>query len=902
MARPPITRRFHALLLCLALGLFFAALRYLDPHPLHMLELRGVDARQQFRGPLAVGNEVAIIAIDEKSLTELGRWPWPRAQMANLITKLTDLGAAAIALDIVFSEPQPDDDPKLAEAIRDSGKVVLGYFIDFTSLGEHESPAGLSSYNLLKPGLGKSPGEDWLPKAPRVVGNIPEIAAAAKRAGFFNMLPDDDGSFRRVPLGVRYTPLGGGPRILSPLSIEAVRRTQRNAMLGMTLDDDGVAGVTLAGVPIPVDANGNLWVSYAGPAYTFPHFSAADVIAGRVKGDALRDRILLVGTTATGAYDIRSTPFDPVSPGVEIHANVIEDVLRGRFVVIPRWLASADIALVILTGIVLGIGLTFFKGIAAGLFVLGVLAAYISGSQLLFLHRGIPLSIVYQTLSILSAFFAVGIFHYMTEVREKHRIRSAFNLYLEPSVARLVSEDPSRLRLHGEKKDLTVLFSDLRDFTTASEALDPESLVEFMNEYFGTMTEEIFKHDGLVDKYIGDAIMALWGAPVTIPDHAVKACQAALDMSGRLEALQDMWRQIGSAAHDGADHPPPPHLRIGVGINTGPMVVGNIGSQRRFNYTVMGDAVNLASRLEACNKVYGTRILIGENTRAAIGDEYLVREIDAVRVKGKRLPVRVFELLVNRADAAPLVPFVAAFEDALRAYHEQDWPLALFRFEAFVDEYPDDIPGRIYVERCRLLIKDPPPRELGAGGAMLAEPDPASSDADPSKAGRAAAITPSASEPTAAAKPASSLPLLGELLLQRGAITADQLAAAEAEYQERGGRFCELLLRSGIVSDQDLAACFNEEYRVPLIDVTTADPTSEALRLVPYELAQRHEILPIGVAGSTLTVATSDPSNLGGRDEVKVHSGCDLAVTVAPSRALREAIDYFYHERIGEAG
>ena len=475
MARRPTTRRFATLSLCLVFALFFAALRYLDPHPLHMLELRGIDARQQFRGPLAVGDEVAIIGIDEKSLTELGRWPWPRSRTADLVTKLTDLGAAAIALDIVFAEPQPDDDPKLAQAIRDSGKVVLGYFIDFASLGEHESPLGLSSYNLLKPGLGKSPGEDWLPKAPRAVGNIPEIAAAAKRAGYFNMLPDDDGIFRRVPLGVRYTPRGGGPQVLSPLSIEAIRRTQRNAILGMTFDDDGVAGVTIAGIPIPVDANGNLWLSYAGPAHTFPHFSAADVLAGRIEGDALRDRILLVGTTATGAYDIRSTPFDPVSPGVEIHANVIEDVLRGRFTVIPRWLASADIALILLTGIVLGIALTFFKGVGGGFFVLGALAAYIGGTQFLFLRRGIPLSIVYQTLSILSAFSAVGIFHYMTEVREKHRIRSAFNLYLEPSVARLVSEDPSLLRLHGEKKDLTVLFSDLRDFTTASEALDPES-------------------------------------------------------------------------------------------------------------------------------------------------------------------------------------------------------------------------------------------------------------------------------------------------------------------------------------------------------------------------------------------------------------------------------------------
>jgi adenylate cyclase len=295
----------------------------------------------------------------------------------------------------------------------------------------------------------------------------------------------------------------------------------------------------------------------------------------------------------------------------------------------------------------------------------------------------------------------------MTEAREKHRIRSAFEFYLEPSVARLVSEDPSRLRLHGEKKELTVLFADLRDFTTVTEMSDPEELVGFMNEYLGTMTAEIFKHDGLVDKYIGDAIMALWGAPVTIPDHAVKACQAALDMAGRLQTLQDAWRRL-RGAHSGVDLPRSLRLGMGVGINTGQMVVGNIGSQRRFNYTVIGDAVNLASRLEACNKLYGTRILIGERTRETIGDAYLLREIDSVRVKGKRLPVRIFELLAERSDSALFGPFAASFEDALRAYRERDWPLALRRFEEFEKEYPDDTPGRIYVERCRLLIESPP--------------------------------------------------------------------------------------------------------------------------------------------------------------------------------------------------
>ncbi len=251
MARRPTSARFAVLLLCLGCALFFAALRYVDPHPMRMLELRALDARQQLRGPLPVGSEVAIIAVDEHSLTELGRWPWPRSRIAELITKLTDLGTAAIALDIVFAEPQPEDDPALAGAIRDSGRVVLGYFIDFAALDRNESPAGLSSYNMLKPGLGRSPGEAQLPNALRVVGNIPEIAASARRAGYFNVLPDDDGIFRRVPLGIRHASQGAPPRVLSPLSLEALRRTQRSAILGMAFDDGGVSGVTLAGYPHP---------------------------------------------------------------------------------------------------------------------------------------------------------------------------------------------------------------------------------------------------------------------------------------------------------------------------------------------------------------------------------------------------------------------------------------------------------------------------------------------------------------------------------------------------------------------------------------------------------------------------------------------------------------------------
>jgi len=700
-----IRKRLAPFGLCVVVSLLFAALQRQDPWALRLLELRALDARQQFRGPLPVGPEVAIVAIDEKSLTELGRWPWPRSRTAELISELSRRGAASIALDIVFAEPQPGEDDQLAAAIRESGRVVLGYFIDFSATGASEAVTGLSTYNLIRPGLGKSPGEYWLENAPRVVGNIPEIATAAKRAGYFNMLPDEDGIFRRVPLGVRYAPRESTAQILSPLSMEALRRAERGAMLGITLGDFGVQHITLGDVEIPVDEQGILWVNYAGPARTFPHYSAADVLAGKIDYTLIQGRVILVGTTATGAYDIRSTPFDPVSPGVEIHANVIEDVLRGRFVIKPHWLRQFDLWMIILLGFVFGAALAFLKGLSGVFFTVAAIGIYLGAGQFVFVRHGIPLGVVYHTLSMLSSFTAVGLFHFMTEAREKRRIRSAFDLYLEPSVARLVSEDPSRLRLHGEKAELTVLFADLRDFTSRSESLEPERLVEFMNEYFGVMTEEIFQHGGLLDKYIGDAIMALWGAPVSTANHALKACEAALDMAGRLDGLQSTWQRIASS--DGAA-PSLPRLGMGVGINTGPMVVGNIGSTRRFNYTVLGDAVNFASRLEACNKLYGTRILVGENTRIAVGNAFVLREIDSVRVKGKRLPVRIWELLARRSEAGALVTFASRFEEALRVYHGREWPRALDLFERFCIEYPTDTTARIYLERCQSLIEHPP--------------------------------------------------------------------------------------------------------------------------------------------------------------------------------------------------
>jgi len=678
----------------LLLSLSFARMRLWAPYYLEVLELRAIDFRLQVRGPIQAGDEVAIIAIDEKSLREHGRWPWPRSHLATLISQVSALEPSVIALDIVFAEPDPTHDAALAEAIRLSGKVVLGYFLDFSqeiTMAAASAPK-VSEYNLVKEKPGETSGTHQLRVAPYLVANLPLISDASRHSGFFNFVPDVDGIYRRVPLAVRYQ-----DKILTPLSLQALRVYLGNPLLGITLQGDKVASITVAGTPLPTEESGETWINYAGPARRFPHYSATDVMEGKIEAEQLRGKIVLVGTTATGTFDARATPFDPFFPGVEIHANVIDNVLHDRFLVRPGWVITADMAATLALGLFLGIALLWVKGIWGGLLYGGMLGAYLFGSQRYFVQSGVPLSILYPLLSLSSVYLSVTLFHYLTEERAKRRTRDAFSRYLHPEVARMVSEDPALLRLGGEKRELTVMFTDIRGFTSISEALSPEVLVEFLNEYLGAMTDIVFDHGGLLDKYIGDAVMALWGAPLPMHDHPAQACHTALDMLDKLRDLREAWEHKGL-----------PPLDIGVGINTGPMVVGNMGSSRRFDYTVMGDHVNLSSRLEGLNKFYGTHILLSQYTQEQVGKEFLLREIDSVRVKGKKQPVIISELLARTDQADGLRSFVDGFTEALQAYKERRWEQALSLFSEFAGVYPNDQPTQIYLERCQLLLAEPP--------------------------------------------------------------------------------------------------------------------------------------------------------------------------------------------------
>ena len=709
-------RRISSIRIALLLGVALSALRFSGCRYLELLDLRALDYRLQQRGVQAGSPDVVIVAVDDPSLEQFGRWPWSQSLVAQLVDRLTQAGAAVIGFDIVQSEAtaEPDvgalrqrvpdldertwdavrqglqqgtaEDSALTAAVHASARTVLGYFFNIGSDSGDSSTVRLSTYNVVQGSTAaQSRRHDHVPTASGVRANLPALTAAAAGLGYFNFFPDPDGSYRRVPLAIRFN-----DQIALPLSLAMLHVYRPQVPLMIRFADFGVETVRFGALTLPVAEDGQLLVNFRGPGKTFRHVSAADVLAGRVAADAIRDKLVLVGVTATAVMDVRVTPFDGLLPGVEIHANVLDNILRHEFIQRPRWTVLIEVAVILLLTLILGSALHFARGILGALIALTLGVGYLFVSQLIFVHYGLPLSLIFPFLAIGLTYPAIAVQHYVVEEREKRKIRDAFGLYLSPSLARLVSERPEMLALGGEKRDLTVMFSDIRGFTTTSERLEPETLVELLNKFLGEMTDVIFAHDGTLDKYIGDAIMAVWGAPVPQADHAARACRAALGMVNRLRFLDEHWTDRGW-----------PVLEIGIGINTGPMVVGNMGSERRLSYTVIGDNVNLGSRLEGLNKVYGSRIIASEATIRAAGDVVVTRELDLVRVKGKRLPVRIFEILALVEERSAWTLLLERFAAGLHAYRDQRWDEAMAAFSAVLEVRPDDGPSRLYLERCR---------------------------------------------------------------------------------------------------------------------------------------------------------------------------------------------------------
>jgi adenylate cyclase len=606
---------------------------------LDQLELKTYDMRLRAL-PKTPPQHVTIAAIDEKSLARLGRWPWSRATFAELVQRLDELGAKVIAFDVFFSERESARaDAQFARAVAASGKVVLGTVFllnreEARHLGAARLEAAMRSIAPQAIANVRAAG-DARPEFPMeepygVLANIAELQASAAHTGHINVLPDIDGVIRRTPLVLRHD-----GRYFPAFDVQVARAFLGGPPLSIELADYGIAGVSIGERQIPLDEEGRLLVRYRGPERTFAAVSIADILAGKADAALLRDRVVLIGNTAQGIGDIRVTPYGRAFPGVEVRANIIEGLLEGEVLSRPEWMKLLDAAGLVLIGLVM-VGLLGRLGVAgAGILAAALLAAYLFAATALFRSEGLWLNVVYPSLLIALLFTSATLVHYFFAFSEKRYLKLAFQHYVPPAVVDGLVSGADRLRLGGEKRELTVLFSDIRNFTAMSEAMSPEDLVKLMNEYFTAMTDKVFEHRGSLDKYIGDAVMAVYGAPVAEPRHAALACHTALEMLTVLDELKVGWKARGL-----------PVVDIGVGINTGPMIVGNMGSANRFNYTVVGDSVNLASRIESLNKSYGTNILVSEYTYEVVKDEFpFAREIDNIRVRGRTQPVRLYELM-----------------------------------------------------------------------------------------------------------------------------------------------------------------------------------------------------------------------------------------------------------------
>jgi len=714
----------------LALTLFLMDVKFL-----RFMELKALDLRILSRGAVPSCGKVVIAVIDEKSLSELGRWPWPRSTVARLVDSLNGYGAKAIGFDIVFSEPEnnsnlraleqikrevdkagvmdprladilsrkkmlEDTDNQLAQSIRKAQNVTLGYFFhtssrDVSHLSEKEvtekaENIGNSRYSMVR--TRAAPDEAALIHAYGVVPNLPELSETAENSGYFNAFPDIDGSIRWSPLLIKFR-----DNYYSSLALSLLLQYLDWPMLSVNMAEFGVESIRIDDLRIPTDESGRLLVNYLGPAKTFPHYSIVDIIQKRLAPELFKDKMVIVGATATGIYDLRVTPFGAVYPGVEIHATVIDNILRQNFLIQSGWTSFLDAGIIILLGLLMGIVIPRLKAFQGVLVSLVILAAFISANALIFAHYNIWLNLVYPVLTILLIYMGITVYRYVSEEREKKKVRGAFQRYLNASVVNELLKDPAKLKLGGDKKNLTVLFSDIRGFTTISESLAPESLVRLLNEYLTAMTEIVFKYDGLLDKYIGDAVMAVFGAPLEQPDHALRACNTALDMMDRLKTLQEKWEAEGW-----------PFVDIGIGVSTGDMVAGNMGSEMRFDYTVMGDSVNLGSRLEWINKEYGTNIVISQFTHEIVKDVLCCRELDAVRVKGKKQPIKIYELLGRKENEDFWRELISLFQAGLEHYKASRWDEAIAVFQSVLAVRPGDLPSRLYIQRCDTLRANPP--------------------------------------------------------------------------------------------------------------------------------------------------------------------------------------------------
>lgn len=624
-------------------------------------------------------DKVAIIDVDEASLKILGQWPWPRTVLAEIVRALDEMGARVVAFDVVFAEADrtspariagdlppderydavrremeklPDNDAVFARAIGEAGNVVTGFTRARPEDTRHLPYQKFPITFLTKD---KAPFYEDTYAVDGVAANLEAFSSAAAGNGSFMATPDIDGIIRKVSLFVRFPPnrgYGFAPNLYPMLGMEALRVSEdpKARYVVTSQKDRGALDydylVKIAGLSVPIESDAKMWVYYRDikPEEYVSARLLFDPLAREEIAEKVKDKIVFIGTSVEGLRDIRSTPLDIFVPGVEVHVNVVEQILQGKYLKRPDIVTGAEAMIIAAAGLVILLLAPFINLIALGVFTATMMALMFYGSWLAY-QAGLLIDPVYPSAALSVLFLGSALLAYLRSEAERRQVRQAFGLYIAPSFMEELTKNPDKLKLGGEVRELTVLFSDIRSFTSISESLSPEALTQLMNDFLTPMSDLVMNNRGTIDKYMGDAMMAFWNAPLDDSDHARHACLAALKMN---EALAPVNEKIRARAE--AEGRAPILLNAGLGLNTGPCSVGNMGSKQRFAYSALGDTVNLASRLEGQTKYYGVDILVGEETQKKVPEMALV-ELDLIKVKGKDRPVRIFTLLGDEAVA-----------------------------------------------------------------------------------------------------------------------------------------------------------------------------------------------------------------------------------------------------------
>lgn len=704
-------------------SLLMAVLYIMQPGILRFLDYKIYDQHLRRNHSTQTSGIPVIVDIDEKSLSALGQWPWPRYRVALLLEKIRQAGALAVGMDVVLAEqdrtspallrsqikkelmvdvsfqglpPALEDNDVLLASVLAGKPYVLGFYFSFSRAeADQQKQAGECFIKPAQVSVLSEPGaltpDQALHSAFGAVCPLPVLAQSATATGFFNATPDADGILRRVALLINYN-----GELHPSLALSTLMQATGETGVLLKLGSQGTESMRYGGAVIPVDRAGQMLVNYRGGGGVFPYISAVDILDGKVAPEALNGKIAFIGTSAAGLKDLRATPFTPVYPGVETHATILDNILTQDFISIPDYAPAVELAATLLAGITITLLVVWARAIWIVVPLVAMGFGMWEGTSYLLSTQRIYISPLYSYLILAANFALLTLMKFWREEKQKKFIHGAFSHYLAPAVIKQIYDSPESLSLQGQEKEVTVMFSDVRGFTTMSEKLTPTQVTDLLHDYLTPMTRVITQNMGTLDKFIGDAIMAFWNAPLDVAEHQKKAVDSALQMFEHLETLNKGFMEKFGLT-----------IKIGVGLHCGRVRVGNMGSADLFDYTLIGDNVNLTSRLESLTKYYGQTLLVSEAMRDACGDAYSYLEMDSVRVKGKHEPITIFTAMTHE-QAAGRADEIARHNSALALYKAMRFAEAEDAFKELKEFTGNAALYDMYAERCQTLLDHPP--------------------------------------------------------------------------------------------------------------------------------------------------------------------------------------------------